>query len=147
MEISKENPNLNFGIAAFPQVKIGQKYPLTSATVYALAITNNSKNVAGSKISHFASSTEDLTTKLANRFNMASALRSVVSAPATGYQDLVNKQTILAKSWTDPDPVQTDQLFQGMIEDVISGADKPQEAAQRADKAISALLSTSNTRS
>lgn len=138
--IAKKNPNLRFSIAALPQIRVGQKIPLTSATVYALAVANNTKNMAGARTVASLLATDAITSELAARYNMASALRKTVSAQATGDQDLINKQAILAKAWIDPDPEQTNALFQSMITDVVNGAAKVQEAAQRADKAISTLI-------
>jgi hypothetical protein len=41
---------------------------------------------------------------------------------------------IAKQTWTDPDPVQTDAAFKGLIVGVTSGAVRLDEAVQRADQ-------------
>jgi hypothetical protein len=54
--------------------------------------------------------------------------------------NIFNRQAILVRSWVDPDPVKTTEIFRAMIEDTTSGALLLGEAISRADRQISVLL-------
>jgi hypothetical protein len=69
-----------------------------------------------------------------------SARRDVLSQNAQGDDDLFNKQAIIARTWVDPDPAKTDEIFRGMIETTTSGAALVTEAVTRADQEMAHIL-------
>lgn len=156
--IASTNPNLNYAMAPVPQVRDAR--PLNVATVYALAVPRTAKNPLGGRTVAYILSSPSISQGFATVFNMATALRGVLSqatdpskanaAPGslqgilnsapTSDRDLVNSQAYIATAWLNPDPDATAQIFRGMIVDTVSGASKPQDALSRADKALNQLL-------
>lgn len=156
--IASTNPNLNYAMAPMPQVRDAR--PLNVATVYGLAVPRTAKNPLGGRTIAYILSSPAISQGFATVFNMATALRGVLSqatdvskaqaspgtlqgllasAPASD-RDLVNNQAYIASYWLNPDPDATAQIFRAMIEDTVSGASKPQDSLSRADKALNQLL-------
>lgn len=159
--IKQANPNLNFAPAPLPQVRNDQKTALDTAYVYALAIPRTSHNPQGARTVAFILGAPGLSQGFASVLGMSSALRSVVTAsgipntpttaPKTSLEqllgqssksdtDLFNSQAAIARSWVDPDPSKTNDLFRAMIEDTTSGAQKINEVLLRADKQMAQIL-------
>ena len=55
-------------------------------------------------------------------------------------QELFNKQAIISRAWTDPDPDRTNEVFRAMIENVTTGALRLSEAVQRAHQEMGNIL-------
>jgi len=159
--IKQANPNLNFSVAPIPQVRNDQKLPVDTARVYALAIPRTSTNPQGGRTVAYILAAPTISQGFATVLGVSSALRSVVSAsgqpapstttPRTSLDqllaqstrsdvDLFNSQSAIARSWIDPDPPKTSDIFRAMIEDTVSGAQKINDALLRADKQMSQLL-------
>jgi ABC-type glycerol-3-phosphate transport system substrate-binding protein len=137
--IRQANPNLNFAVAAVPQLK-SKEFSLNVGTVYALAIPRTSDNPVGAQQAVYILASEQSSSLFAQAIGIPSARRDVLDDAATGLDDLFNKQAIITRSWTDPNPEKTDELFRAMIEGVTSGAAKIGEALQRGDQTLSTLL-------
>lgn len=159
--IAAKNPNLNFSIAALPQVK-SSTYAINTSDVYAFAIARNSPNPTGALTVAYLLAAPDFISPVAKSLGMTSALRRVVAANAApvaatdetsaALQNLVHNapktaetlldyQANISKAWIDPDPDKTDQFFRDMIERTVSGEFKLSEAVERVDKQISSILS------
>ncbi|MCE9541373.1 extracellular solute-binding protein [Candidatus Kaiserbacteria bacterium] len=118
--IRQANPNLNFAVAAMPQIR-GVATAVDGGIVYGLAIPKNSKNPVGAYVIQNLLATPAMSLALSNELGIPSARRDVLAQTAKGDALLLNKQVILMKSWTDPDPEKTDNIFRAMIEDTTSG--------------------------
>jgi hypothetical protein len=53
-----------------------------------------------------------------------------------GRDEIVTTSVIAARSWVDPDPEATAEIFRGMIESVTSGAQLVAQAVQRAEQQL-----------
>jgi ABC-type glycerol-3-phosphate transport system substrate-binding protein len=137
--ISKMNPNLNYAIAAVPQIR-GASTAIDTGFVYAFSVPRAAKNPAGALTVAALLSGPTVARPLSIALGMPSARRDILSQPAQGNDDLFNKQAILARNWTDPDPVQTEDIFRAMIEDTVSGAALITEAVQHADQQMAHIL-------
>jgi len=135
------NPNLNFSVAPVPQVRDGGR-TLTGGRVYALAIPRTSQNLQGALTVAFLLSSSQAAQSFATAFGMAPAHRAALSEPAQGTEAMVNKQAIIVRTWEDPQPIRTDEIFQDMIESVTSGAASLQAALQRAEEAMREEIGT-----
>lgn len=137
--VSKLNPNLNFAIAPVPQIR-GSAIALDTARVYGFAVPRTTKNPTGAVTVAYILAATDISQQLSIALGMPSARRDVLSQPGQGNDELFNKQAIISRTWVDPDPVQTEAIFRGMIENTTSGAALLTEAVQRADLELSHLL-------
>jgi len=138
-QIASANPNLNFAIAPMPQTASGDK-STNGARVYALAVTRTSKNPQGAITVAALLASAGLSQPLSVALGIPSARRDVLSAPAEGNDDLFNKQAIIARSWNDPDPEKTSDIFRAMIESVTTGRARLSEAVQRADQEMAEII-------
>ncbi|MDB5238133.1 MAG: hypothetical protein JWM46_403 [Candidatus Kaiserbacteria bacterium] len=138
--IKAMNPNLNFSPAPIPQIRNGPR-STNFGRVYAFVIPKTSSNPTGASIVESVLTAADLSTLLSTGLGIPSARRDVLAAKAVGDFALFNKQAIIARSWVDPDPTKTAQIFRDMIENTTSGASLLSEAVQRADQEMQQLLS------
>ena len=139
-QILQENPNLNFGIAALPQIR-GASHSVDVARVYGLAVARTSHNIAGAQTVAETLAVTANSATYAHTFGLASARRDVLSEASTGNQGLFNAATIMSYSWFDPNPSETASLFQTMIENTTSGAMLIGDAVGRADAQMTQIIS------
>lgn len=137
--IRQTNPNLNFAVAPIPQLRT-KETALNIGTVYALAIPRSSDNLRGAQQAAYILASSPASSLFSQAIGIPSARRDVLSESVVGNAELFNRQAIISRSWIDPDPVKTNELFRDMIEGVTSGALKLGEALQRADLTLGALL-------
>src|SRR3989338_8845835 len=138
-QIASMNPNLNYGIAPMIQIREGGK-TVNSAHVYALAVSRTAKNPIGARMVAKLLSTPAISKNLSTALGMSSALRDVLAMPADGNYLLFNQQTLIARSWIDPDPAKTSDIFRGMIERVSSGSMQISDSIQRANDELGRIL-------
>ncbi len=137
--IRRTNANLNYGVAPLPQIR-SNSTSLNTARVYGIAVSRTSTNLQGAVTAATLLAGADFAGPLAQGLGMTSARRELLSTPGTGNADIFNKQTIIARSWTDPDPEATAEIFRAMIENTTSGAVLINEAVQRADLELTQIL-------
>lgn len=141
--IKAANPNLNYATAPVPQRRSANK-AIDAGHTYAFAIPRTSKNATGAftAATTFANGAHSL--QLSQKFLIPAARRDVLSRPFTNSLNDFNKQAIIVRSWSDPNPVRTSEIFRAMIEDTVSGSLLLGEAVQRADREIAAILDAYN---
>ena len=141
--IISANPNLNFAVASLPQIKDGNNSVSTAvdtAHVYALAVSRGAKNQRGAIVIANLLASPDYAKSLSSGLGIPSALRDVLSQPAQGASDLFNKAAIISRSWRDPDPEKTSDIFRAMIERVSTGALRLSDAVARANEELSQVI-------
>ena len=137
--INSLNPNLNFSVAAIPQIR-GAATSINTGRAYGFSVPRTSSNPSGAFTVAYILAATGVSQSLSLALGMPSARRDVLSLPAQGDDQLFNKQAIIARTWVDPDPAQTATIFRGMIENTTSGATLLTEAVQRADQEMAHLL-------
>lgn len=137
--ISRMNPNLNYAVSAIPQIR-GSKASIDGGYVYALAAARTGTNPTGAVTAAFTIASTETSKALSVALGIPSARRDVLSQPIQGDDEIFNKQAIIVRSWIDPDPQKTENIFRGMIEDTTSGAALLTEAVQRADQELGHIL-------
>lgn len=138
--IRRINPNLNFTAAPVPQIRGGNR-SLNVGYVYAFAVPKAGVNQQAALTVAYLLASQKPSQQLSQALGMPSARRDILALPLSGKDDLFNKMAILARAWTDPDPEKTDVIFRDMIEGITSGSARLSEAIQRADQAMTQLMS------
>ncbi|MBI5139705.1 extracellular solute-binding protein [Candidatus Nomurabacteria bacterium] len=134
------NPNQNFFVAPMPQIKDAQ-FKLTGAQVTGVAISAFSKNFNTAFIAASRMATGDFAQKLAIALNIAPARRDLLAqAPKDAYSPTFYSGALYARSWLDPSPKDTDNIFRSMIDNVLSNKFSPVEAIKDASSKLSLLL-------
>ena len=135
-----KNPNQNFLPAPFPQLR-DAKFKLTSARVVGLAISRSSKNLSTAALASNRLANSDFARKLAMALLVAPARRDLLSAPpADAYSSVFYSSALFARSWLDPSPKDTDNIFRTLIERVLSNSLSPDQALSDADTKMNLLL-------
>ena len=135
-----KNPNQNFLPAPIPQLK-DAKFKLTSARVVGLAISQSSKNLGTAALASNRLANGDFTGKLAAALLVAPARRDLLSAPPNdAYSPVFYSSALFARSWLDPSPKDTDNIFRTLIERVLSNSLSPESALADADTKMNLLL-------
>ncbi len=141
--ITAANPNLNFSVATSTQRRSAAN-KIVTGDVYAFAFPRTAKNPNGALTVAYLLAAQDLGSTFAKQFVLPSATRSILKTKLGGDLDFLSTQAILVRSWTDPDPSKTSEIFRAMIEDTVSGSLLLGEAVQRADRQIATVLDEYN---
>lgn len=117
-----KNPNQNFAVASMPQVRNGN-FKLTSAHVMGIAITSFSKNFNTAFTAAGLMANSDFASKLAASLGIAPARRDLLkTVPTDAYSSTFYSSAFFARAWLDPSPKDTNNIFQGMVEKVLSNS-------------------------
>jgi len=117
-----KNPNQNFSVTSMPQIRNGD-LKLTFAHVTGIAISSFSKNFSTAFTAAGLMSSGDFASKLAASLGVVPVRRDLLSIkPTDAYSPAFYSSAFIAKSWLDPSPKDTDNIFQGMIEKVLSNS-------------------------
>ncbi|HQU08068.1 MAG: hypothetical protein B7X04_03585 [Parcubacteria group bacterium 21-54-25] len=137
---AQANPNLSFDVAPVPQPQMAS-IKTVYANVYALAIPHGSSNPQGAYLAALALSGATADQTIASAMGFAPAQRSLLAAPPNDPTSaVVYPAAVMASTWLSPAPATTDQIFSGMIQDVITGRVSISQALTNAEQSIRASL-------
>lgn len=137
--IERTNPNLNFAVAPMPQIR-GSEPVLTTSRVYALAASRTSTKPGGAITVASLMADASFARALTLALGIPSARRDVLAESGADEDALFKRETLIARSWIDPDPEKTSGIFRAMIEGVTSGSSRPAEVIGRANQEIAQIL-------
>jgi ABC-type glycerol-3-phosphate transport system substrate-binding protein len=135
-----KNPNLNFAVAPFPQIK-NSSFKATSARVTGIAVSNFSKNLNTALMAANLLSTTDFADKF-NKLNQTPPARRDLLANklSDSFYPFFYSSALYARSWLDPSHKNTDIIFQGMVEGILSNTFSIDNAIKDANAKLSLLL-------
>ena len=135
-----KNPNQNFQVAPIPQIK-NAPFKLTGANVTGIALSVFSKNFSTAFIAASQMATGSFAKNFAEALGVAPARRDLlVSPPKDAYSPTFYASSLYARSWLDPSPKDTDNVFRNMVDGVLSNSMTPQAALRDASAKIDLLL-------
>src|SRR3989338_1444800 len=135
-----KNPNQNFFVAPMPQIK-NSNFKLTGARVTGLAISSFSKNFDTAFTAASLMTNGDFASKFAAALDTPPARRDLLATkPADAYSPIFYSSALYAKSWLDPSPEDTDNIFSGMVNAVLSNNLSVGDAVKDASSKLSLLL-------
>lgn len=142
--IIAQNPHLNFDVREVPQIRDG-KFNVTFAKSTALVVSKQSPNIATALTLIYDLTGFSQQKLLAENSLVPPALRSLL-AQTPENPILVNfyRAAIRSRAWLDPNPVQTRLIWQEMVESVLSGAKKMDEAVRSAQAQFRAFIPKTN---
>lgn len=135
------NPNLDFLVTPLPQSATARG-KRTYGRVYAFMIPNGSKNSAGAfqAAALLSNSAEQGIAALATGLAPASVNELAKAPPADPVAAVAYAEALTVGGWLSPAPAAADQVFSGMIRDVISGHSTLDTALSDAARSLTALL-------
>ena len=136
------SPNLNFNVALLPQpatARVKNAYGL----IYSFMIPRGAKNGSGAyRVAALLSNSAEQ--RIASSLTgLAPANLSVLGAaggPVDPVAAVAYAEALYTHGWLSPTPADTDAVFSGMIDDVMSGRLTLEAALGSAERALSALL-------
>ena len=135
-----KNPNQNFLVASIPQIR-NSNFKLTSAHVTGIAISSLSKNFNTAFTAANLMAKTDFASKFVASLGVAPVRRDLLkAAPTDAYLSTFYASAFFAKNWLDPSPKDTDNIFQEMIEKVLSNRMSVWEAVSDASAKLRLLL-------
>jgi len=140
LSLINQNPNQNFSVAPVPQIK-DAKFKLTGAKVTGVAISYFSKNYNTAFIAASRMSTGDFAKKLAEALFVAPVRRELLATkPSDAYSPTFYNSALYARSWLDPSEKDTNDIFRGMIDGVLSNNLSIRESIRDAGARLNLLL-------
>jgi ABC-type glycerol-3-phosphate transport system substrate-binding protein len=124
-EVEKTNPHLNFDVAMVPQRR-SESAKLTYGRMSGIAILNNSDNKSGAfqvlaLLSGVRGNDTTFLKILTEELGLPPAHRALLeTSPADPYLAVFYDSANISKSWPDPDPDESDRLFENAIEGALS---------------------------
>lgn len=138
--IKQKNPHLNFDVAVIPQPdQVNAK--ITFGRIQGFAMVKTSSNLQGALQAALLLSSKDMIDGMAQAAALPPVRRDLlINRPADAAQSIFYDSALIARAWQDPSPTETDQLLQGMIDDIGSGRLKVSQALSVVQGSINKLL-------
>ncbi len=138
--IALRNPNQNFLVAPVPQIN-GANFKLTSAKVTGVAVSIFSKNVETAFTAAGIMTSGSFAQNLSAKLGVAPARRDLLAnIPNDSFSPTFYNSALFARSWLDPAPRETENIFQTMVESVLSNNRTLGEAISDAGARLGRLL-------
>lgn len=137
--IKAKNPHLNFDVALVPQKDLNQK--ITYGRLYGVAITKASKNPATAVAALAQLVNKDNDAALAKVMGLIPARQDLFGeAQNDPFADIFYRSALISRSFLDPNPTQTKNIFRTLTEEVQSGTAGVTEAIETAQNEMLLLL-------
>lgn len=138
--IMKRNPHLNFDITLMPQA--GQYATKTTfGRMQGIAIVKASQNQAGAMYAAGILSNKEVVSALAGKMNLPPVRRDLISLrPTDAVFATLYDSALIAHAWYDPERETTDQIFNTLIDNIVSGRIDINQALFVAQEKIDKLL-------
>jgi len=135
-ELHEANPNLNFDVAMVPQLRSARR-PITYAKVVGLAVPKAAANIGNAFRAALGLTDDEAIALWQKHTNLPPVRRSLLAKTPT---DAIGKvfyyAALNSRSWLEPDPRRTGDIFRQMLEDIASGRKTPAEALSDARDAL-----------
>ncbi len=134
------NPNQDFMAAQMPQLT-NAPFKLTGARATGLAISAASQNFNTAFIAATDMATGDFAMNFAKGLGIAPARRDLLAQkPNDSYSPTFYDSALYSRTWLDPSPVDTSNVFRTMVDSVLSNSMTPINAVRDASAKLSLLL-------
>jgi ABC-type glycerol-3-phosphate transport system substrate-binding protein len=118
-KIQEANPNLSFDVSQILQTKNANKR--TFGDIYALAVNKKSKNSTLAFGVVGLLTKEEIAQDFSKILSLPSAFKTLLSKSVeSSYLYTFNNSAIFTRSWVDPNPQQTNLIFNELFENVLS---------------------------
>jgi len=139
-DIKEKNPNLNFDVAAIPQIVNAQK-KTTFGELYGFAILKSSQNATQAYSLLLSLIGYDSVSTFLKFADVAPARRDLISnGSIDSAKSVFYNSALISSSWMDPDSNKTDEIFKNMIENVTSGKMNVKDSVSEAGLELGNLL-------
>ena len=134
------NPNQNLGVTFFPQIR-NANFKSTGARITGVAMLTSSRNLNTAVTVGNLMATSNFASKFAVATGMAPARRDLLrNKPSDAFSPVFYDSALYARSWLDPSPSDTNNIFRNMIDGVLSNRFNVDAAVSDADNKLNLLL-------
>ncbi len=138
--IREKNPNLNFDVSYFPQLR-DSTVRVVPASLSGLAVLKNSKNLAGSLAVIRKLSDADSAKKWSDISLLPPLRRDLLAnKPSDSFLSIFYDSALWAKGWLDPAVNSTSAIYSDLIDNVTTGSKNYADALKEAGDKINNLL-------
>lgn len=124
LRIRQRNPNFNFDVVGVPQ-GAGATVKRVYGKFYGLALLKAAPNTAGAYQAILKLGAPDVVASLSEQFSLAPVHRATIAEGSDNpYRQTVLNQALITRGWLDPNKVESDGIFEQMVEDVVSNRQK-----------------------
>jgi len=140
-DIAQQNPNLNFGVSVMPQRTEDNKHT-AFADIKVLALTQRVRNYSAAVAVGKALTEPESVQILADGQKLPPVRRDLLANPPVNnaFMTTLYEAVLSARTWLDPNPSETDIIFQKMIEDIQSGRESIKSALRIAHVRLGQVL-------
>lgn len=140
--LKEQNPHLNFAVAIVPQSR-ETKVEITYARMHGLAVLKSSSNKPTAFIAVQQLLAPEYSGAFASAYSLPPVRRDLLNVAQTdAVLSVLFDSAIRARTWLDPRPDLTDQIFKQAVESVSSGRNSTGEAVSGLVSSLSAQLRT-----
>jgi hypothetical protein len=139
--LQKGNPNLNFDIAVVPQGSAATTFR-NYGTFYAFAIPRAaSKNFQGAYRAALVLAEAPQSNSIIQKLDLGPVHRSIIAQGSNDqYRTVLNRSSLIARGWLDPDPVGSSGVLRSLVEEITSGRANVGEALAGATQRLQLLF-------
>jgi len=138
--IKEKNPHLNFDLALIPQIK-GSSNRTTFAKVRALVVSAGSRNQEAAWFSVFNLASAANAKEFSTGFFLPPSRRDLLSEkPTDAVLSVFYGSALISKTWLEPDPGKTSEIFTNMVKSVLSGRKRISQAVSDAHGQLQSLI-------
>jgi len=139
-EIRAKNPNLNFDVAFMPQTR-GASSRMTHGKFYGFSFVRNTPRIADALAGVVKLTRADTIERVIGRNDYFPVRRDMLGASqAKADKSIFYTSAFYARTWIDPNPQQTSNIFRELISMISSGRLSTSDAISRANDQIQGLL-------
>ncbi len=139
-DIRNKNPNLNFDVAPFPQIK-DTKNRVTYGRMYGFSIVRSTKNQVGSFNTISELIQPNNLNNLVSLTYLPPVRRDLIGAGTSDpYLSIFYDSALISKGWLDPSRNETTKILSNMIDGVTSGRVSSFEGIREASDSIDLLI-------
>jgi len=140
-DIRNKNPHLNFDVSIMPQNSSPGSIPGTYADIYGIGVLKSSPVVNGAIGVASSLAFGNMAEVVHDATGLAPARRDLLSQGSEDiYRDVFYESGIISRSWLDPDPTRTRDVFADMINNASVGIAGVGEAVSKAQRLIQAMF-------
>lgn len=139
-DIQSVNPNLSFDVSTVLQTK-GTNIRRTFASMNAIAISKTAKDPTLAMSTAMVLTNPEVAEIIATTLSLPPARRDMLAKrPTDRYLTVFYDSAISGRTWLDPDPVQTSQIFSDLVANILSNKFDIESAINRAEEEINLLF-------
>jgi ABC-type glycerol-3-phosphate transport system substrate-binding protein len=143
-ELRNKNPNIDFDVALLPQrqaTSLQQAVPVTYGRMYGFSIVHSTPNAnAVYQIISILTAPQFLS-DFSDSLYLPSVHRAVIAQGSTDpYISIFNQAVLIASTWVDTDPRDSQALFRSLVDAVTSGAKTVEQALRDASDQYDVIL-------